>query len=336
MKKVIFIIIGIIVIVGISLYFVNKNIQKTSNTTATVTKPTVVASFYPLYYFASQIAGDKMNVINIGRGNDPHEFKPSTKDVVTMRNAKIVLLQGAGLESWGEDLEWQLKKENVPVFVATEHLELFKFDEHADEHEYEVTEEHIDSHDSEDVHEEEDHHHNHGAYDPHTWLDPVLAKETVLQIAKEFRIIDPQNKEFYQKNAQILADKLDKVDEDYKNAFADGKCTVGEALISHNAFGYIGRRYGLDMHSIAGISTLDKPSAKLLAQLKDEVQSGVLAILTEENSVKKYAKTIARETGITMIPVNALATGVIKNNGDYFDGMYSNLESFKKAYGCKD
>ena len=318
MKKIL-VFLGIIFVIGIGFYFVNKNKHNIVDS-ATTTKPIVVTSFYPLYYFASQIAGDKMDVVNIGKDNDPHEFKPSTKDVVIMHNANIVLLQGAGLESWGEDLEQQLKKENKPVFVVAKHLDLFKFDEH--EHEHETG------------HEEKGHHH-HGSYDPHTWLSPILAKETVLLIEKEFEKIDPQNKDIYQKNTQALVAKLDKLDEDYKNALTSVNCSAKKALISHDAFGYIARQYDLEMHPIAGISTLDKPSAQLLTQLKDEVKEGVIAVLTEENSVKEYAETIAKETGIKMIPINALATGVIKNNGDYINGMYYNLDSFKKAYGCK-
>ncbi len=311
--------ISIIVIIFVALIFavVYFGGKKDKSSISQSKKPVVVASFYPLYYFASQIAGDKMEVINIGRGNDPHEFKPSTKDVVTMHKASIVLLQGAGLESWGEDLEKQLKKEKIPVFVVAKHLKLFKFDEYAHEHESDKES------------------HQHGSYDPHTWLSPVLVKETVLQIAKEFEKINPKNKEIYQKNAQILADKLDKIDKDYKNTLINERCSVDKALVSHNAFGYIGRQYELKMYPIAGISTLDKPSAKLLAQLKNEAKEGVIAILTEENSVKEYAETIAKETGITIIPINTLATGVMQNGGDYIDGMYFNLENFKKAYGCK-
>ena len=332
MKKTILIITVIIILVSF-VYFITTNKNKNaSKIVSQPKKPTIVTSFYPLYYFASQIVGNKMTVINISRGNDPHEFKPSTKDIALMHNADIVLLQGAGLESWGEDLKQQLKKEKIPVFVATEHLKLFKFDEKKDQnkHTKEKTEKNLPFHNDEHT---ENHHQ--GAYDPHTWLSPVLAKKTVLLIAKKIETLDPKNKDTYQRNAQILANKLDELDTAYKNQLAKENCSTNKALVSHNAFGYIGRRYGLDMYPIAGISTLDKPSAQLLAQLKNKAQEGALAILTEENSVKKYAETIAKETGLKMLPVNALATGVIKNNGDYIDGMYANLKSFKQAYGCK-
>ncbi len=283
-------------------------------------KPTVVASFYPLYYFASQIAGDQMDVINIGEGSDPHDFTPSSKDITLMHKADLVLLQGAGLEPWGEGTARQLEAKGIPVFVATEHLQLRKVDSRDDGRE-------------EQAGSYGDLHH-HGGYDPHTWLDPVLAKETVIHIADEFVKLDPEHEEYYRHNAQSLANDLEALDKTYAQQLAYDNCSVHSSMVSHDAFGYLSERYDLRMHPIAGLSTLDKPSADLLAQLAKLAQDEkMIAILTEGNSVKEYAETIADETGLALIPINSLA--VSTEDGDYIDGMYRNLDNLKKAYDCE-
>lgn len=333
MKKGIGIFIGLLVIVGGYILV--------SDGKASVDEPRIVTSFYPLEYFVSEIVGDTVEVVNIGKNNDPHEFTPSAKDIVTMQEAALVVLQGAGLESWSEDVEHQLEEAGVPVFVANERLALYerKEDLHEDhenhEHEEEEHDVHEQDHDHEDEHGHDDgHDHDHGAYDPHTWLDPVLAAETVGYLTEEIVALYPEYKSVYEANAQMLIQKLSELDAAYSAALSPEVCSVDEALVSHNAFGYIARRYGFTMHPIAGISTQDKPSAKLLAELKEEAEDGVLAVLTEENSVKKYAETVAQETGIMLIPINALPTGF--QGGDYIDGMRSNLESLTKAYGCAE
>jgi len=317
MKKTVVIFILVVFIIGV--YFAINNENKVSKNNE---KITVVTSFYPLYYFVSQIVGDNMEIINIGRNNDPHDFVPSAKDMITMQNADLVLLQGGGLESWGKDLEQQLISNKKNVFIVSQHIKLHKKNKDGSDKQKNI---------NNDKYKIE---HNHDFFDPHTWLDPILAKQTVLQITDELIKLDDKNKELYTKNSKILTNKLSDIDKLYSKSLSKSNCATDKALVSHNAFGYIGRRYNLQMYPIAGLSTSDKPSAKLLKELKKEAQNGVIAILTEENSIKKYAQTISKETNIKLIPINALATGVIKNGGDYLDGLYYNLDSFKKAYGC--
>lgn len=301
MKKYVFTFISLAVLIFIGVLFLTGNRKTVNNDT----DMNIVTSFYPTYYFTSKIVGDTMRVENIGRNNDPHEFMPSAKDILKMQGADLVVLQGGGLESWGKDVKEQLKNVGVPVFVVNEHLPLYK------------TEEGI----------------NHGGYDPHTWLDPVLALETVKNLKKEIESINPPQSTLYDKNAGELIIKLENLNKLYSKDLDSAHCSIDKALISHDALGYIARRYGLHMLPIAGISTQDRPSAKLLTELKEQAKrNGVIAVLTEENSVKEYAQTIANKTGIMMLQINALPTGVV--GGDYMDGMRNNLNNLIKAYGC--
>ncbi len=316
---------GILVLLISGFYVLSHSSHKTStdSDSVEVNKVTIVTSFYPLQYFTSRITGENAEVVNIGKNSDPHEYTPSVNDMVTIQSADLVLLQGAGLESWGEDAETQLKAKNVPVFVVSENITVHEMEEGEHGHEVEGA----------TTTKEETDHHDHGDQDPHTWLDPVLAADTVSKIVDQLTIIDPKNEVAYRANAASLIAELQGLDTAYKTGFSN--CSADEVLVSHDAFGYLSRRYNLIMHPIAGISTQDEPSAKLLVELKAEAEDGVVGILTEENSVKEYAETIARETGITIIPINALESGVIENSGDYMDGMKANLRALQMGYGCQ-
>lgn len=270
----------------------------------------VAVSLYPLAYLVESIAQDTVTVVQIGEGVDPHEYAPSVRDTSTLKDADIVVIMGGGLEHWEEDAESIRNTEQKPLLAMNEIVSVYVS--------------------AEDTSTDE-HGHDQGGIDPHSWLDPVLMQEMAITLRDEFTRLYPAHADMYARNTETLRAELSAIDSAYKTALAS--CTAGEALTSHDAFGYIGRRYNLDMHPIVGISTQDEPSAKLLAELKDEASGGVLGILTEERSIKKYAETLARETGLQLVSIDALELGV-SGNENYGSVMYENLTALRTAYGC--
>lgn len=323
-------------------------------------EPLVIAtSFYPLQFALERIVGDLGEVTNIGAGRDPHDFRPSTQDVLQMQRADFVVLQGAGLEPWGDDVVKQLEADNVPVVIATadialhegghehgedEHHDDEHGEEHKDEHEAEHDEDehgheheedhHDDDHAHEDVHEEGDHHedeHAHGAYDPHTWLDPVLFSETVAHLTEAIVAFDPNNAAVYEANAAALQAELAELHNAYEGRLAS--CELDEVITSHDAFGYVADRYSFTVHTIAGLSTQDTPSALTLAALREEAAEGIGAILLEDNSVIAYGETLARETGLRTLSINPIAHS-IPSGETYLSLMQANLETLADAMNC--
>lgn len=305
----------------------------------------VVTSFYPLAFFAEQIAGENAHVINLTGAQDPHTYKLTPKDRVKLEKADLVIYQGVGIENWTEDVIPELEEKNIAVLEASHDLNLLKnqeerHDEHEedkehDDHNEENHEEHAeDEHENE--HEDKEHHdhdeHNHGEFDPHTWLDPILAKQIATEITEQLIAIDPENTASYQENLNTLKTKLQTLDTEYKTSLSNCK---REALVSHNAFGYLENRYNFELHPIAGLAPSDEPSAKILAELKEIAEhDDVTHILTEENGVKKYAETLASETGITLIQINPM--GVAPSDGNYFEVSRKNLDALKTAMGCQE
>src|SRR5260221_8498075 len=66
-------------------------------------KITVAASFYPIYFFASQIGGDKAHVTSITpAGAEPHDYEPTAQDISHIEKNNMLVLNGGALESWGD------------------------------------------------------------------------------------------------------------------------------------------------------------------------------------------------------------------------------------------
>lgn len=342
---------GIIVIVLILIggwYFWSEKERGTTENQdeAAVTPPalTVAVSFYPLAFAVGEIAGDLATVVNVGEGRDPHDVQLSTQDVLSLQQADLVVLQGADLEPWGDDIVEQLESEGVPVHLATAGLTLMEGEAHGDEHGSEEEEMH-----EEDEHEESDEDHEgenedgneeehegedeHGEFDPHTWLDPVLFSESITHVTEAIVSVDPDNASTYEGNAAALKSKLTTLNAEYESRLA--RCELTEVVTSHDAFGYLGERYGFEIHAIAGISTQDLPSATTLAELKEEAEEGVGAILLEDNSVAAYGETLARETGLETLSINPIAFD-IPEGGDYLTVMRSNLDTFATALKCDE
>lgn len=350
------IIVGVLALVVGGFVLVNTTDQTSDAGDATQIQ--VATSFYPLQFALEQIVGEAGEVINIGAGRDPHDFRPSTRDIANLKQADVVVLQGADFEPWGDDIQASLEVDGVPVLIATSDIELHegghdhtedesKEGDHADEHHKEeihdeATEyahqdehegEHHDDHESTTQTDTHDDSHDHGAYDPHTWVDPVLMGETVEYLADELAALDPTNAQMYQDNAAALQAELTRLHTEYQDRLAN--CSLSEVITSHEAFGYVGDRYDFEIHTIAGLSTQDTPSVTKLAELEGKAAEGVGAILLEENSITAYGETLARETGLQTLSVNPIAY-VIPAGADYFSLMRDNLTTFAVALDCNE
>lgn len=270
-----------------------------------------------------QIVGDKFTVVNLAGASDVHDYDLTPQDRVKIKNAALLIYQGAQLEPWAEDVIPSVK---TPILEVTHDLLLAKAESHDDHNE---EEKHTD-----EKHEEEDHaEHHHGQFDPHPWLDPVLAQAMVDEILAAVIKINADNQALFTQNANQLKQQFATLDQAFAGTL--NNCENREVIVSHDAFGYLAHRYNFKTHAIAGLSTQDEPSAKTLAKLKAEAEAGITHILVEENNVRQFADTLARETNLQVLPLNPLGQGTLDSNLDFFDVMQQNLNSFKTALNCK-
>lgn len=298
---------GILLIAVLSAVFIGNLFKKNSNLLTDNDKIQVMTSFYPIYFFASQVGGDLIQVKNIiPFGFEPHEYELTVKDVVQIQSSDLLILNG-GVEAWQEKIKNNLQGKKTKIVIAGEGLLT-----------QQLTKD------------------NQTSQDPHIWLNPQLAKKESQKIADALIKIDPQHTVYYQDNQSNLAKRLDELD----GLFKDGlrACQQTDIITAHAAFGYLVLAYGLNQVSIAGISADTEPSTQQLAGIVNFAKQKKVKYIFFENLVSpKLSETIALEIGVKTLvldPLEGLSDNDIVKGRDYFSVMQDNLSNLRLALEC--
>lgn len=279
----------------------------------------VVVSFYPLAAFAQAIGGERVNVKNLTpAGSEPHDFDPSPGDIVDLQRADVFVYNGAGFEPWAARMLPDVLRSGVTVVNSTEGIDLLRAAEDADEHDDEEDEEH-------------------SQYDPHVWLDPVLAAQQVDNIAAGLIRADPEGRRIYESNAEAFKEELNRLDKDYRTQLSD--CVSRDIVVSHNSFAYPAARYDLRMMSIAGLTPDAEPSPRRLAEIVEFAKEhDVKHIFFETLVSPKLSETIAREIGAqthVLNPLEGLSEEELSAGLDYLSVSRQNLDTLSQTLGCQ-
>ena len=280
-----------------------------SNTTD---KVRVVASFYPIFEFVKNIGGDRVEAASlIPVGIEPHDFDPTVQQVLRAQTADMVIFNGAGFE--GE----RLRNLNAKFVVDTSKgLNLTTS---------------TNGHTEGNVHDAE------VSFDPHIWLDPLLAKQQVERIRDGLTQIDPRNAEFYDRNANSFLTELDNLDRAIRERLSN--CEKKDFIAFHDAFGYFADRYNLIQHSIQGIS----PEAEISPQRLQQViglamDMGLDTIYSEELVDPRLANVIAQEIPngkvLVLSPIEGISIEEQNAGIGYLDKMNENIENLGLGLKC--
>ena len=185
---------------------------------------------------------------------------------------------------------------------------------------------------------EEDHGHDHDfEFDPHIWLDPILVKHQVNNIKDGLIKADPQNKEHYEQNAMQYNKELDALDMKIKSSLSS--CSKDTFVPFHNAFTYLGDRYGLKIMALSGVAPDSEASAAEIAEFVDFVKDNDIKVIFAEELVDpRLAQVIADEAGAEVLlfsPIEALAQDEVGQNITYIDKMEKNLDALMVALECQ-
>ena len=185
---------------------------------------------------------------------------------------------------------------------------------------------------------QDSHGHNHDyEFDPHIWLDPVLVKQQVNNIRDGLIKADPQNKAHYEQNAMEYNKKLDALDMRIESSLTS--CNKDTFVPFHNAFTYLGDRYGLKIMALSGIAPDSEASAAEIAEFIDFVKDNDIKVIFAEELVDpRLAEVIADEADAEVLlfsPIEALAQDEIGKNITYIDKMEKNLNALKVALECQ-
>lgn len=277
----------------------------------------VVATVYPVYEFVKQVGGDKVDVVMlIPPGAEPHDWEPTAKDRTRIKDAKIFAYHGAGFEPIEKLLTKDVLGETVPVEVSKGVTKLVHNDEKAE-------------------HEEtaKDHNGHKHEGDSHMWLDPLAAEQEVNTILLALIAVDEKNAAYYKENAQKFTKELRELDQEYKKVL--GNTQRKDLITSHEAFGYLAARYGLNQMGIMGLSPDAEPTPDKMAEItKFCREHKVKYIFFETLASPKLAQTIAKETGADLLvlnPIENLTEEEMKQGKNYITIMKENLVNLEKA-----
>jgi len=282
-------------------------------------KISVVATNFPAFDFARQVAGDRASVtMLLPPGAESHTFEPTPQDILKIQNADLFLYVGGESDTWVDDIlsSFDQKVHAVRMIdcvaaVAEETVEGMQSEE-----EEEASAEGIE-------------------YDEHVWTAPKNAILIGQAVAKELEALDPINAPAYQANSENYTQKLETLDQQFKDFFAG---VTNKTLIMGDRFPlrYFADEYGLTYYAaFPGCSTETEPSAATISFLIDKVrETQVSTVFYIEFSNHLVADSIAEETHTRTALFHSchnVSKAELDQGATYLSIMAQNLETLKEA-----
>jgi zinc transport system substrate-binding protein len=236
----------------------------------TTEEKTLIATLFPQYSLAEQLAGDLLEVeFLLPVGSDPHDFEPTPSQRVKLNHADVVLFTSESFESWIHSLEDTATGKLVDL---SEVVVLIETEEH--DHDHVVTGPKF----AED--------HDDDAYDPHYWLDPSNALAMLETIREEILLLVPEHTLLVESRHQLIKEALEDATELYQDLVDEGD-ELDVVFAGHNTFGYL---TNYDVHVLTpypGFSTSVIPTAQSLIEFSDliaELATNILYVSSTDNN----------------------------------------------------
>ncbi len=261
-----------------------------------------------------QIGGEQVEVEQLmSSGVDPHLYRPNTDDVKAIRAADVVFYNGFKLEGRMGDL-LGIKTTGTKKHIAL--VDAIPRDLALGDPEHETA-------------------------DPHVWMDVLLWSSTTHLIERELKDRIPDHAELISQRAIQLRDRLRKLDLLGKKWIETIPQEQRILITSHDAFRYFGRRYGLQVEGIQGVSTSSEAGLRRIKALVDLlVEKKIPAAFVESSVPEKSVRSIiegAEEKGAKVTIGGELysdAMGPTGSGADTYEGMMThNFKTITKALG---
>lgn len=231
----------------------------------------VVASTTIFADMAKSIGGDQVEVESIvSVGADPHTYESIPSDAQLVKSADVIFKNGLTLEGWidkiitngGSKAEVKTITEGITPIASTEYK---------------------------------------NAYDPHAWMVAENGLTYIKNIYETLSKVDPKNQEYYLKNYESYSNELKSLEQYIKEQIATIPVEKRLLVTSHDAFNYYGRKYGLKLSAINGISTeAEIQTSDIIRVKKDIKESGIPAIFVESTINPKVIQQIAYDNGVSI------------------------------------
>jgi zinc/manganese transport system substrate-binding protein len=261
----------------------------------------IVASFSILGDFARNVGGERADVTTlVGANSDVHVYTPAPADAKKISNARLVIINGLGLEGWLPRLV-QSSGGKAAIVTATGGIAPRKLGSDAD---------------------------------PHAWQSVVNAKIYVANIRDALIAADQAGAAGYRANAEVYLAKLDALDREVREAAAQIPQARRKVISTHGAFGYFADAYGIAFIAPQGVSTESEPSARDIAAIITQIRSGKIpAVFLENITDPRLMRRISAETG-ARIGGTLVSDSLTDEKGDaatYIDMVRHNIKALTSA-----
>ena len=291
-----------------------------SNSTESSKQFKVLTTFMPISLFTKAVAGNCAEVQALIPANSgPHDFQAKPADLNALRQAKVLVKNGLGMEGFLGKLI--ASADNKDLLVIDSSRGITTLDSPAEE-----------------GHAEEAHsshsHSNHGEVNPHIWLDPLRAVSQVENIRDGLVKADPSCAASYRRNAATYIAKLQTLNAEISNQLNPYQ---GKTFVAFHDFApYFANRYKLKADFLVDVPELNPSPADLMRVAADVKRSQLKALLSEPQEGERSFNALAKDLGVKISVFDPMETGSVQasqNPATYFKVMRSNVADLITAFG---
>ena len=297
----------LLLVLTTSLLFIGCTNTNNSTNSQSDNELNIVTSFYPMYISTLNIVKDipNVNVTNMTKAQTGclHDYQLTPQDLKTLETADILVINGAGMESFLDDVIDEYS--DLKIIEASNGISLIEDTDH-DEHEHDVN--------------------------PHVWVSISKNIEEVSNIAKELSAFDPNHASEYEANADAYIAKLENLRTEMHAALDN--VNNKDIITFHEAFPYFAEEFNLNIAGVIEVEPDSEPSAKEVENIISIInEKNIKALFTEPQYSSKIADTIAKETGASIYTLDPIVTGDANEDAydDYIVKMQENLNTLKEA-----
>ncbi len=260
----------------------------------------VAASIPPLADMVRQVGGHRVDVLTmVPPGASPHTYEPTPSQMRDLARARLLFLNGVGLEFWADKAVEAADNPQLQVVVLSQGMDILQHSAHAQGN-------------------------------PHLWLSPRRAMTYVARIRDALIAADPAGEAVYRRNAQAYLTQLRTLDADIRQAVATFRSK--EMVTFHAAWAYFIADYGLHQAAVLEPTPGKEPSAAEIAQIVAVVKaSGAPAVFAEPQFSPRAMQAIAEAAGVPVLTLDPL--GGTPPRETYLKLMRWNLEQLRKGLG---
>lgn len=272
-------------------------VSSTENSSSTMT---IATTFYPMYIFALNVAKDipNVNVIDMTKPSAGclHDYAATPEDMKNLEGAKILITNGAGMESFMDKITSQMPA--LKILESSKGIELIKGN--GDEGD-----------------------------NPHVWVSISNAITQVQTIGDQLAVLDPTNATKYKENTNVYIKKLE-AQRDKMHLALDG-LKNRDIVTFHESFPYFAKEFNFNIAGVIEREPGSAPNAKELGETIDQVKGlKINALFAEPQYPPKAAETIASATGAKIYTLDPVVMGPMEADA-YINIMDSNLKTLKEA-----